>query len=194
MLDPGTCLAIVSLALQVSNSLMGYHEVWTQADEDVAEIQRSLLALSNIFAQLNITLRKPSLSEDIVSIIRITMKGCEDNVKKLEEQLDRVKREGSPEKLRAKFTNLNRRVLQMFHQGDIKRIQAVLNGLREDLNLVINLLGLYEIIHHAYVIMNFPNLDSRNTAASSLDDLRKLHVKPKSKRMAWLVNGLLLEL
>lgn len=85
MSDPGTCLAIVSLALQVSKGLLGYYDLWTHADEDVAEIQRSLLSLANIFTQLEITLGKPNLSEDIISIVRITMKGCDSNVKKLEE-------------------------------------------------------------------------------------------------------------
>ncbi|KAL2694902.1 hypothetical protein Neosp_001491 [[Neocosmospora] mangrovei] len=156
MSDPGTCLAIVSLALQVSKGLLGYYDLWTHADEDVAEIQRSLLALANIFTQLEITLEKPNLSEDIISIVRVTMKGCDSNVKKLEEMLEKVKREGAPEKLRAKFKNLNRRVLQMFQHGEIMRVQSVLNELREDLNMVVSLLSL-------------------NTTATSLDDLRKVH-------------------
>ncbi|KAM0419078.1 hypothetical protein ACHAPT_012017 [Fusarium lateritium] len=156
MSDPGTCLAIVSLALQVSKGLLGYYDLWTHADEDVVEIQRSLLALANIFMQLDITLAKPNLSEDIISIIRITMKGCDTNVKKLEELLDKVRREGPPEKLRTKVKNLNRRVVQIFHHGETMRLQSVLNELREDLNMVVNLLNL-------------------NTTANSLDDLRKLH-------------------
>lgn len=93
MSDPGTCLAIVSLALQVSKGLLGYYDLWTHADEDIAEIQRSLLALANIFIHLEITLGKPSLSGDIVSVIQLTMKGCKANMKKLEDILDKVKRE-----------------------------------------------------------------------------------------------------
>lgn len=142
MSDPGTSLAIVGLALQVSKGLLGYYDLWTHADEDVAEIQRSLLALGNIFTQLEITLGKANLSEDIISIIRITMKGCDVNVKKLEEILGKVKREGAPEKLRTKFKHFNRRVLQMFQHGEIMRVQSVLNELREDLNMVVSLLSL----------------------------------------------------
>ncbi|KAJ3468078.1 hypothetical protein MRS44_002143 [Fusarium solani] len=150
MSDPGTCLAIVSLALQVSKGLLGYYDLWTHADEDVAEIQRSLLSLANIFTQLEITLGKPNLAEDIISIVRITMKGCDSNVKKLKEMLEKVKREGAPEKLRTKLKNFNRRMLQMFHHGEIIRVQSILNELREDLNMVVSLL-------------------------SFLDDLRKIH-------------------
>lgn len=89
MLDPGTSLAIVSLALQVTQGLLGCYELWKDADDDVIEIQHSLLRLANIFTQLDTTLRKPHLQEDIVSIIRITMKGCEENVNKLQELLER---------------------------------------------------------------------------------------------------------
>ncbi|EEU37940.1 uncharacterized protein NECHADRAFT_88282 [Fusarium vanettenii 77-13-4] len=142
MSDPGTCLAIVSLALQVSKGLLGYYDLWTHADEDVAEIQRSLLALANIFTQLEITLEKPNLSEDIISIVRITMKGCDSNVKKLEEMLEKFKREGDPEKLRTKFKNFNRRMLRIFYQGEIMRVQSVLSELREDLHMVVGLLSL----------------------------------------------------
>lgn len=142
MSDPGKCLAIASLALQVSKGLLGYYDLWTHADEDVAEIQRCLLSLANIFTQLEITLGKPNLSEDIISIVRITMKGCDSNVKKLEEMLEKVKREGAPEKLRTKLKNFNRRMLQMFHHGEIIRVQSILNELREDLNMVVSLLSL----------------------------------------------------
>ncbi|KAH7156079.1 hypothetical protein EDB81DRAFT_944584 [Dactylonectria macrodidyma] len=104
-------------------------------------------------------LGKPNLSKDIVSIIRITMKGSDANVKKLEEQLERVKREGTPEKLRSKFTNFNRRMVQFFQHGEVKRVQVVLDELCEDLNMAVNLLSL-------------------NTTATTLDDLRKVHEQP----------------
>jgi hypothetical protein len=142
MLDPGTSLAIVSLALQVTQGLLGYYELWKDGDDNIIEIQRSLLWLANIFTQLDITLRKPSLQEDIVSIIRITMKGCEDNVKKLQSLLQRVKKEGTPQGLRAKFKTINRKILYIYHSKEVQDVKALLDELREDLKLAINLLNL----------------------------------------------------
>jgi hypothetical protein len=142
MLDPGTSLAIVSLALQVTQGLLSYYELWKDADDDVAEIQRCLLWLANIFTQLGNTLRKPHLHEDIVSIIRITMKSCEDNVKKLQELLRRVEKEGTPQRLRTKFKTLNRKILYIYRNGEIQKVKGFLDELREDLSLAINLLNL----------------------------------------------------
>jgi hypothetical protein len=79
MMDPGASLAVVSLAMQVANGLLSYYELWKDCDEDVAEIQRSLLWLANIFAQLDITLHNPDLQE-ILLIIHSTLKGCEKHV------------------------------------------------------------------------------------------------------------------
>lgn len=89
MLDPGTSLAIVSLALKVTRGLLDCYELWKDADDDGIEIQHSLLRLADIFTQLDTTLRKPHLQEDILPIIRITMKGCEENGNKFQEQLER---------------------------------------------------------------------------------------------------------
>jgi hypothetical protein len=41
--------------------LLGYYELWKDGNDDIIEIQRSLLWLANIFMQLDITLRKPNL-------------------------------------------------------------------------------------------------------------------------------------
>jgi hypothetical protein len=142
MFDPGAYLAIVSLALQATQGLLVYYELWKDGDDDIIEIQRSLLWLANIFTRLDITLRKPNLQEDIVSIIRITMKSCGDNVKKLQELLQHVKKEGTPQGLRAKFKTINRKVLYIYHNKEIRDIKALLDELREDLKLVINLLNL----------------------------------------------------
>jgi hypothetical protein len=59
MPDPGTFLAVVSLAIQVSKGLMSFYDEWTHADEDIAEVQQSLLALWKIFAQIDITSKTP---------------------------------------------------------------------------------------------------------------------------------------
>jgi hypothetical protein len=83
MMNPGSSLAVVSLALQVMQGLLHYYELLKDCDDDVKEIQRSLLWLANLFRQLDITLQKPNLQAEIVSIIRMTTKSSEDNMKKL---------------------------------------------------------------------------------------------------------------
>jgi hypothetical protein len=143
MLDPGTSLAIVSLALQVANGLLSYYELWNDCDEDVIEIQRSLLWLANIFAQLDITLQNPNLQEQILIIIYGTVKKCEKHVLELKELLGKVKKDGTPHGLRARFRDSSRRILCMFHSHEIQGLKGLLEGLKRDLDLAINVLNLY---------------------------------------------------
>jgi hypothetical protein len=145
-MDPGTSLAIVGIALQVTKGLLRYFELWKNSDDDIVELQRSLLWLVNIFTRLDITLRKPSLQEDVVSVIRITMKGCEVNVQKLQELLQIVEKEGTKQGPGTKFKILNRRILHIYHGKDIQRIKTLLDDLREDLKLAISILDLWVLV------------------------------------------------
>jgi hypothetical protein len=141
-MDPGSSLAVVSLALQVMQGLLHYYELLKNCDDDAKEIQRSLLWLGNLFTQLDITLRKPNLQAEIVNIIRITTKSCEDNVKKLEKLLDGVKKEGTPKGLRSNYKTITRKVLYIYHSKEIHDVTALLNEIRENLRLAIDLLNL----------------------------------------------------
>jgi hypothetical protein len=142
MMDPGSSLAVVSLALQMMQGFLHYYELLKDCDDDVKEIQRSLLWLANLFRQLDITLRKPNLQAEIVSIIRMTTKSSEDNVKKLEALLECVKKEGTPKGLRAKYKTITRKVLFIYHSKQIQDLEALLYEIREDLRLAIDLLSL----------------------------------------------------
>ncbi|KAI6092716.1 hypothetical protein F4821DRAFT_109792 [Hypoxylon rubiginosum] len=149
-MDPGTSLAVVSLALQVTHGLISYYKFWTHADGDIAEIQRSLLSLANMFAQLDIVLKTPNLQEHIVSIIRLAMNNCDSTVQGLQKRLEKLQQHNSPQKLKNK---LNRRILYIFYHQQIEGLQSQLNKLRSELRLAIEVL----------------NLD---TTARSIDELR----------------------
>ncbi|KAI1397797.1 hypothetical protein F4819DRAFT_64947 [Hypoxylon fuscum] len=155
-MDPGTSLAVVSLALQVTNGLFSYYELWTHADEDIIEVQRSLLSLANIFTQLDITLQKPDLQEHIVSLIRLTMKSCNRTIQSLQKRLEKLEQQGTPNKLRGKLKDLRRRASYIFSHKEIKEFKSSLDNLREDLGLAIEVLNL-------------------NTTATSLGELREIH-------------------
>jgi hypothetical protein len=80
MADPGTYLAVVALAIETAKGLLAYCELWGSADDDAKNIQKSILWPANLFTQVEITLQRQNLQEDVVSVIRLTVKGCEDNI------------------------------------------------------------------------------------------------------------------
>jgi hypothetical protein len=141
-MDPGTTLAVVSLTLQVAQGLLAYYDLWQGCDDDIQELQRSLLWLANTFTQLELTLEKPHLQEEIVSVIRISVNGCQDNISNLCKILNKIKTIGSPSGIRAKLKAVNRRTFYIFHNKEIKSLQKILDSLKEDLSLAIDLLHL----------------------------------------------------
>ena len=141
MLDPGTSLAVLTLATEAAKGLLAYYELWGDADHDVRDIQTSILWLAKVFTQLAITLQRENLQEDIVSVIRLTVTGCEGNILKLKAILDKIRHDGSPKELQ-KFRTVNRKLLYMFHSHAIKKLTQVLSDLKGDLKLAINLLNL----------------------------------------------------
>ncbi|KAK4441973.1 hypothetical protein QBC34DRAFT_314070, partial [Podospora aff. communis PSN243] len=142
-MDPGTCLAVVSLALELSKGLLGYYELWSNGDQDIVEIQRSLISLTSIFAQLEMTLRKPNLREDIVHGILVTMTNCEGRLQQLQRLLDKIRGEGSPADARAKLrSKIRQRALYVFHAKEIQKTRDLLAELRKDLDLEVQVLNL----------------------------------------------------
>ncbi|KAH8593172.1 hypothetical protein B0O99DRAFT_689076 [Bisporella sp. PMI_857] len=165
MLDPGTSLAITSLAIEVTKGLLAYYGLWKNANDDIKNIQISILWLANLFTQLDITLHKQKLQGDVASVIRLTVKSCEDNILKLQAILDKIHNDGSPEELHRMFKATKQKVLYMFKSKAIKQLVEILQDLKDDLKLAIDLLDL-------------------NTSAEGLDELQSLQVKLSALKLA----------
>jgi hypothetical protein len=179
-MDTGTTLGAVSLTLQVAQGLLTYYDLWQGCDGDIQELQRSLLWLTNTFTQLELTLEKPQLPEEIVSIIRISINGCRDNISKLYEILNKVKIVGSPSGIRAKFKAMNRQSLYIFHSKEIKSLQKILDSLKDEFSLAVDLLHLSVLSINS--ARSSPANFDRDTSATTLEDLRKLNESFSSLR------------
>lgn len=142
MLDLGTALAILSIALEAAKGLVTYYELWKDCDRDVKEARNSLLWVANIFTQLDITLRQDHLKPSIASTIRITAKACESGVEELHALLDKAMRDGSPKGLIQKLKAQGRRACFPFRASTITRLLELVEDLKDDLNLAIDLLCL----------------------------------------------------
>ena len=141
MLDPGTSLTVVSLAIQTAKGLLAYDELWSDAEHDIKVIQASILWTAKVFSQLGITLQKEHLQADTVSVIQLTVAACESNISKLQVLLDKIRCDKSLKAL-YKFKTLNRKLLYMLHNKTAKHPTKVLHDLKDELKLAINLLDL----------------------------------------------------
>jgi ankyrin repeat domain-containing protein 50 len=141
-MDPGTALAVVSLALQVADGLYKCYKGWRDCDDDVKGLRKSLLWLANIFKQLEIVLRRPGLKDSLVKTIILTSKACEESVEELKDVLDSILKDGAPEGLLQKLKAKGRRACYPFRASTIARLAEIIQDLKDDLDLAIDILNL----------------------------------------------------
>ena len=98
--------------------------------------------LANIFAQLYITLRQKGLKTSIASTIHITAKASHGTVDELKVALDKSMREGSPKGLLQKFKSQGRRACYPFRASTISGLIELIDDLKYDLRLAIDILSL----------------------------------------------------
>jgi hypothetical protein len=141
-MDPGTCLAVVSIALELSKGLYAYYEHWRDCNQDVQDLRASLLQLSNIFVQLEETLRRPHLEKKIVSTVAVSMKACKNSIEELQQLLNDVQEQGTSKTLLDKLKANSRRALYPFRASTVARIAEVVQDIKDDLGLAVEVLAL----------------------------------------------------
>jgi len=142
VLDPGTALAIVGLALGVVKDLHSYYILWKGRDENVREILGQLIWLTNLFQAIQITLRQDDLDPTQVQMICGSIKDCEEITLKLKGKLAKVKVEGDTDTVLKKLDDQRKRALYPFKKGTIGSLLDLIDSCKEKMNLVITLLNL----------------------------------------------------
>jgi hypothetical protein len=77
VLDPGTALAIVGLALNAVKDLHSYYVLWKGRDKDVEEIRRQLTWIMNVFQSIEATLQHDNLNSTQKQMICDSIEACQ---------------------------------------------------------------------------------------------------------------------
>jgi len=141
-MEPGTALAIASLGIQVAEGIQKYFSLLKDCDHDITELRNSLPRIETIFEHLKKTLRRPGLERRLVATICLSIKACEGKIEELESILKKFKKDGTPEGLLEKLKTKSRRALYPFRASTISRISEVLEDMKDDLRLVLDILSL----------------------------------------------------
>jgi len=141
-MDPGTALAVVSMAVGVVKDLYAYYCDWKDRDEDIAEIRTGLLWLAGVFEGIEKSLKHEGLEGEQKRIVYESIRSTQGIVDKLQKRLLKAKREGSPSTLLEKLDNKRRRALYPFQKATILRLLELIADFREKMHLVISLLNL----------------------------------------------------
>ncbi|MCJ1388748.1 hypothetical protein MMC18_001597 [Xylographa bjoerkii] len=163
-MDPGTALAVVSLALEAVKELYDYYKVWKDCDNDVLELRSSLLWLAQVITAMEATLRKPPISGNIASMIVESVNACKTNMLELEIKLSKVKKDGSTSSCLAKLKAEGRQACYPFRKKSVTKLANLIEVFKSRLSLMADLLNLDL---SATSLERMRSIDSRLT---SIDD------------------------
>jgi hypothetical protein len=141
-MEAGTALAIVSLTIQVASGIREYIKLWKGCDEDVATLGASLTRITKIFEHLASLLRAPALDPALVLTICNDVKECEEKIKELEDILEKFKKEGTPASTYERLKHKSRRALYPFRASTISRISELVEDMKDDLSMALQLLSM----------------------------------------------------
>jgi hypothetical protein len=141
-MDPGTALAVVSLALDAAKELHQYYCAWKGRDGDVAEVRRELLWLTQFFGVMKETLSRKGLGQEHKDIICESVENSQEIIDKLKKKLSKTKKEGSLDTLLNSVQDQGLRALYPFQKGTIFRLLELIENCKKRMHVVIALLTL----------------------------------------------------
>lgn len=141
-MDPGTALAIASLAYDVTKDLYEYYRAWKHCDSDIKELRVQLLWLNDAFKVCRDVVGKPGLSPDGTRLVFGALASCDEATNSLKGVLDRIHREGSPQSVVQRLKASTRKACYPFRKKTVGEIADEVESCREELHLAVNLLHL----------------------------------------------------
>lgn len=142
MLDPGTALAVVGLAITVCQELQTYYDGYKQYDEDVASVRSTAASLGAIFGLVSDALAQTELSQKQLQTLVNCISECEDNVTKMEKKLKKIKLEDDPKTISKAFKAGLLRVLYPFKKDTLDKLHSTSQALIQRLMLAMDTLQL----------------------------------------------------
>lgn len=172
-MDPGTALAIAGLAYDVTKDLYDYYRAWKQCDQDVKELRVHLLWLNDAFNVCQGVVGKPGLSADGTRLVCKALGGCTDATSHLNNVLDEIKKEGSPQGVFERFKASKRRACYPFRRATVGEIADQVESCREELHFAVNLLHLDTSTEHYHKLQELDGkLVAIDTALKPLPVIR----------------------
>ena len=139
-MEPGTALSVASLGIQVASGIQSYFKLWNDCEQDVSDLRNSLVRTMGTFEHLKAALREPRLNQILVSTICLNIKTCEERVEELASILKKFEKEGSPSDLLKNLKFRSRRALYPFRASTISRISEIIEDMKDDLQLALEIL------------------------------------------------------
>lgn len=153
MADPlsvaGSVVGIISLSLQVTQSLYDYYASVTSQHSDVAHVARKLKNLSELIECLHSELNSRTFradEKDLLNKIERAVQECEEYIQELKQEAEKFEKT-PPDSLGAAFKATGRRVAYPFRQSTLIKLEEDIRELVDQLSLALQLLQ-QKVIDH----------------------------------------------
>lgn len=141
-MDPGTALSVASLAYDVVKDLYEYYRTWKDCEKDVAELRETLLWLHHAFKVSRDVVRQSELSVQAVEPLYTALGACDDTANDLQDILDKIKSQGTPQTTWAKLKANGRKACYPFRKPTVVAVKAHVDECCDRLHLAVGLLHL----------------------------------------------------
>lgn len=142
----GSAVGIISLGIQTAQGILWYYGAWKDRDDDISNMCASLNNLTETLKALRETVKPPALFSEIVKdSVEKSINAFNRTLNKLEDELEKVKKDTEPPKLGARSTIRRhvRRALYPFKEATLGKIQGAVSEARSSLALALDVLKLF---------------------------------------------------
>jgi hypothetical protein len=138
-----SAVGIVSLGLQVTQSLVTYYSQFKAFDSDIADISRKADGLHGILQVLEVPLRKFEIENaTIPAQVRTAISASEEGLRNLNDWIEKYGKAKPPANIEDRLRLLRKRTLFPFRRDTLLGLKSTLQSLQSNLNTAIQVLHL----------------------------------------------------
>ena len=168
----GSVLAVISLGIQVTQSLVNFYNSYKIQNPDLAHTRDMLDSLLKIFQSLEKTLLDREFladEQDLVKNIETSIKNCDDLIYEMQDEVQKFDKT-SPEETVAIIKRAGRRATYPFRQSTLQKLDEDIKNVRANISSALDALQLkdYEKIQD-YSIETKDLLDLVRTMPASFE-------------------------
>ena len=142
----GSAISIASFGVQICQGLLSYYDDWKGYDADVSSAYDSVDDLSRTLVLLKASLDNDELDEEKKDRVKICLHSCEESLVKLSQKSEKLRKYGQLEGIRQKAWKELQRAWYPFRAITLVKLQELVSGARERIELAVSVLQLDVII------------------------------------------------
>ena len=133
---------IISLGIQVTQSLINFYEVYKGQKSNIASTTKSLKNLLGVLESLSRQLTNRQFQadeEDLLRTITDSIEFCEENIHELQAQIEKFK-DSSGDSIRAAVRTTTRQLAYPFRESTLRKLDADIDEIVSNLSLALGVL------------------------------------------------------